>query len=562
MGETRIARRGLRRWPALAFLVAAGALAILLPSGLIVPTSGPQTLAEFAPVPGRGEGAGDVSQFGDASSDGLGAGQAPAGAAGAIGAPEQQRARLKRCVGTPPRQTEDELSPPCVAFFEGDNFGATWRGVTADEIIVAIHWGQFGSPPSERFEDYDRPLQPEDRQWSLAGKVYSRFFNERYQTYGRRVHLWGYYGAAGSVEQFRAEVGAIDSRLRPFAFVPPPAGDAGVHIEEAVRRGMVVAAYRGLERGLYRSAAPLLFSFAPDLEDNARQFASYICTKIAGRRAKHSGNATDVDEPRVFGLLYSDQAEQPTNAQLAKLIRPELDRTCGVKIAHEAGLGPAFTNSHAYASTFASMRTAGVTTVIWVSTSQDIIPALTVAQSQSWYPEWVFPRSPNGRDVTGQLYPQAEWQHAFGFSYDRRRGRVEEQDWYRAVKDACSSCEDVRYAFFPNAYETLSMLLYGIQAAGPRLTPPSLDKGLHAIPERPSISPYVPATYFTPGNFSWVKDSKEMWWDPSGVAPGESAPGCYRLVYEGRRFRASEWPSEDLDHDPSAGPCQGFVPIT
>ena len=43
---------------------------------------------------------------------------------------------VKRCVGDPPRQTEDPQSPPCVAYWTGDNGGATWKGVTHTTVTV------------------------------------------------------------------------------------------------------------------------------------------------------------------------------------------------------------------------------------------------------------------------------------------------------------------------------------------------------------------------------------------------------------------------------------------
>ena len=49
----------------------------------------------------------------------------------------------KRCVGKPPRQTEDPLAPPCVASFAGDNFGVTYQGVTKDEISVLFYFDGF-----------------------------------------------------------------------------------------------------------------------------------------------------------------------------------------------------------------------------------------------------------------------------------------------------------------------------------------------------------------------------------------------------------------------------------
>ena len=49
----------------------------------------------------------------------------------------------KRCVGKPPRQTEDPLAPPCVASFTGDNFGVTYQGVNKDEVSVLFYFDGF-----------------------------------------------------------------------------------------------------------------------------------------------------------------------------------------------------------------------------------------------------------------------------------------------------------------------------------------------------------------------------------------------------------------------------------
>lgn len=44
--------------------------------------------------------------------------------------------KVRRCVGDPPRQIEDPHSPPCVPYWAGGNGGATWPGVTADEVRI------------------------------------------------------------------------------------------------------------------------------------------------------------------------------------------------------------------------------------------------------------------------------------------------------------------------------------------------------------------------------------------------------------------------------------------
>jgi len=42
------------------------------------------------------------------------------------------------CVGDPPRQTDDPLSPPCVGPYRGDNGGATSMGVSRGTIKVVL----------------------------------------------------------------------------------------------------------------------------------------------------------------------------------------------------------------------------------------------------------------------------------------------------------------------------------------------------------------------------------------------------------------------------------------
>src|SRR5438067_1531664 len=110
------------------------ALAVL-PSALNLPQTNPSTTLEYAPVPAADHNnappGGNLSSLGLASSGtvGIGEGGVAAGAGGGVtGVGKNPSA--KRCVGKPPRQSEDPLSPPCVAYFQGNNFGSTYQGVT------------------------------------------------------------------------------------------------------------------------------------------------------------------------------------------------------------------------------------------------------------------------------------------------------------------------------------------------------------------------------------------------------------------------------------------------
>ena len=205
-----------RRYPALVWLLGAVALALLLPSGLTLPNRGPSTLAEYAPVPGQGKGTSPVANLGEAGSGDL-------GGAPAAGAPANtsttttpgpsalapgrviRKGGTKRCVGDPARQTEDPLSPPCVAFFDGDNGGATAKGVTADEVTVVMH-GEDRT--TDQIVDCSAPPASSDSGTDSLCRGFTRFFNERYQTYGRHVRVYDTHSVANA---------DIEDKLRPFA---------------------------------------------------------------------------------------------------------------------------------------------------------------------------------------------------------------------------------------------------------------------------------------------------------------------------------------------------------
>jgi len=201
-----------------------------------------------------------------------------------------------------------------------------------------------------------------------------------------------------------------------------------------------------------------------------------------------------------------------------------------------------------------------VTTVIAIGTSENHLLWSNAGQQQGYQPEWVIPGSPvhSGPDQNeiGRQMAPVFWRSTFGLSYDRYRGPRPEQQWFQAFREGCPSCTDVVDGRNGRLYDQLTLLFWGIQAAGPNLTPATIDRGLHAIPARRSEDPAVPAAYFAPGNYSWVKDGVAISWDGTGEEPGGQR-GCYRYARDGRRFRAGEWPRGDGDLFRTNRPCQG-----
>jgi hypothetical protein len=555
---TRRAPRGqaMRRYPALGYLAATGALALLLPSGLTLPNSGPPTLAEYAPVPGQGEGSSDTGELGLPTTGGLGAGGAGGGAGGPSAAPSQsgsvgggeliRRPGTKRCVGNPPRQTEDPLSPPCIAFFDGDNFGATAKGVTGSEVrvVLQVDFNASTSPQDrdegKRLVDCAAPLSEGDNTQDHFCKGYMTYFNDRYQTYGRRVRLWANHGFSAA---------ELEERLRPFAYV----NESGSM--DPPKFKTVSVGYLTSERSRYAAAAPYKIGFRPDNTDAARMAASYVCLKLVG------GAANLTDDPRIAGRTrqFAYWHSQALNDYESNVL-DQLEKQCGLTIPQERRV--AGYNDRTAA---ARLQAAGVTTVILSSFVGNTAHALVTSQATAatFFPEWVIPGSAGMRDINSNFYGRAadpaQWRSTVGITFDYRRPALTDQTWYRAWREGCPPCPSPTGTGVSGAahiYDSLTMLFYGIQAAGPRLTPENVDRGLHAIPQQGSANPYKPAAYFAPGNYTFIKDAMAIWWDPSGRPPGSPNQGCYRLPHDGRRFRAGEWVKGDGDIR-AAGPCMG-----
>lgn len=328
-----------RRYPPITIALIAAILiaVIILPSALNIPQTNPTTIAEYAPVPPEEDTPpdteGNVSALGLGTSSSLQRGlPTPATDLGsALGA----RRTNKRCVGRPARQTEDPMAPPCVPFFDGNNFGSTWQGVTKDEIRVVL-WQLIGSsgttqcqqydgkcsraPRAGSFCDLDKPPNTDpgcfgdgdnyDHVYLVGTRGLIRHFNMRYQTYDRHVHVWIMNGSGFNATARRADAAAAYDRIKPFATL----GFAPDFTEAMAARKVMT--FGGGGGGDFASAsrfsryAPYLWSFGPDVEHWAQGYSDYACSKLVGKPVAHAaGNDLDgrplMGQPRKYAFMYT-----------------------------------------------------------------------------------------------------------------------------------------------------------------------------------------------------------------------------------------------------------------
>lgn len=532
--------------------VALVALAVIAPLALSAASPAPPAIAEFAPqvqqikqAPTQqagGFGAGATSTPTPSptpSASGAAGGGRPGGATPTPSLPPG--ATILRCLGDPPRQTEDPQSPPCVPFWSGNNGGATAFGVTGDTITVAVPEFFFGD--------------------SVADADLVKFFNLRYQFYGRQLLMKGFIpggnlNAAPDPNKEDADAQTVQDK---GAFASTGTGlrqGSEFLYYDALARRHIISVSGGITArqttSHYQSYAPYEWSFEPPIDLSLRNWGEFICKVLAGKPPVDAGGAQSTPPVRSFGELI----ERPADGSIPddSLLLDALSN-CGAgsvsKQRYEIDeAGDVSTQAR---NAIVSMEQAGVTSVICICSVADLNGTfMQDASSQGFEPEWVVQSygGNDGEDPTGSATPDQKL-HEIGVSFQNKTQPKLDAPWYWAVHevDPAYAVPDNDGYNEANLYRMLLILSAGIEAAGPHLTPRTFAEGLQSLQfPNPGCghAPYYQACVgFDGGAYTMVSSGTMIWHDPrqQGTvdASGHTAV-CY--VDAGRRYELGDWPSE------------------
>lgn len=580
----------VRRYPPLIVIGLALVLVLaVMPSALNLPQSNPSEVPEYAPVPPED----DTPPPESSNLQALRLGE-PAGVIEEVSVPPPPAdpgvgadPTIYNCVAA--QQTEDPLSPPCSPFFTGDNGGATYHGVTKDEVRVLVYMdGSITETTGSATYDGERaPLQGTycdgdaepnsqkechnttdvDHLYVRIMRAFSRYFNFRYQTYGRHLHFYLYWSGATDAGGRRADAAENIAEINPFAVIDLATfrGNNAAYIDAMARDGVLVfSSLQAQPRSFYRQYDPLVWTFWPDIEQQVEHYTEFICKKVAPYPVAHSGPGIAAGQPRKYAFMHTTDPAWPGLHHFRDLVRPRLEEQCGVTPEIEvvfpfAGYVVDTGGDPAYARlNVARMRENKVTTILWFGgvegkTSQ-------AADEQKYYPEIFYAGDTNMESQNnGLLQNRNFWEHAAIVSNMLREDQLENSLGYQAWREAEPNAPTDPDGFWASLiYRDFFMVAMGVQVAGPRLHPVTVNEGFRAIPTITSTSPYLPACFFTQGNFC-VQDASQWWWDPEGQAPGRRPDGCYRLVRGGQRFILGQWPKGDeVFVNGTDDPCSGF----
>ncbi len=563
--------RERRKWSgALAGGSALVMVAVLLPNPLTVPRVKTAEQAAYAPVPGPtvSHATANFAQVRPGSSDGVGdaVGWRPA-------APDPLpvfRPRQKDCVGDPPRQTEDLLSPPCVPFFDGDNGGATWRGVTRDRVEVVLY-----AEGLHHEVDLTKPWRPSDeapresvfqRNLVRTMKAHLRYFQQRYQTYGRQVHVVA-RPAAVQDEDGRRAPNCVDRkasaretiRREPFAVVRLGLWGGACYRSPILNAGIMMFGINyDLPRADYLRHAPLHWGFFPDQETTAAHIASFFCRTLRDQPARFANDPTLRDTTRRFAALYpasvggTGDMFAPEHEQIALLTVEQTRARCGLRIEQRAYDGDN------WADILVGFKRSGITTILCRCPWTDVSVIQNSASAIAYFPEWFF-EMPMTVAQYARVVGDAK-QGGFGLLPRWRQPGFREQQHYQAYTRMEPGSRPNQASV--EIYHALHSLFSGIQTAGPDLTPANVRRGMFTLNLVRPDDPWHPSGGWgryaeaATGDYTFLDSAMAWWWDSTGTEPG-GAPGegCMRVARDGHRFFINDWPTDDAMLYDSAAPC-------
>jgi hypothetical protein len=431
----------------------------------------------------------------------------------------------------------DPYSPPCVTF-EGDNGGATHRGVTADEIVITARVPEGSDAGAALAEVAGAEISDTREDTIRTIEALVEYVNDRFEFYGRELRVEFYTGSpdAGDESLGGGQEGAMADALHvaedvgAFAELKAssaPFGDA------LAQQGVIGFGAPHLSREWMSERAPYAWSIAVDCSTISESASDFGIKRLVDRDAEFAGPEFR-DQQRRTVILAPDN--------------PIYQECVGASIRayEEAGVQPPDTMSYQLDATTllnqatnlaAQLQANGYTTV--QCSCDPILPVFLTsrAEEQGYEPEWVITGTAlMDQDIVGQLMQQDQWSRAFGISYSGRAMPFQESLGYSAYKQVRDD-EPARAVALE--YYNLYLLAIGIQGAGPNLTPETFQQGMFDYPggEGPAG-----IWAFGPENHTTAEDFREIYWDPREISVYNSEPGAFIETDPGVRHRRGELP--------------------
>lgn len=446
----------------------------------------------------------------------------------------------------------DYFAPECFAPFEGDNGGATSRGVTADTIKVVFYLAQEEDPVIKYITDAIDGDDTNAQQIETMQDV-ARYYEAFYELYGRTIELIPFEASGIATDEVaaRADAVRVAEEIQPFAVLGGPALTPAFGDELAARQVLCIACAPGQPTSFYADRDPYVVAVDASQEQKQDHVFEFISTQLIGGPAAHAGEELAASD-RTFGLVYVESG--PTSGELAERFS-SLMSEAGAPFVEVIPytLDPATIQQSALQA-ITRLKTAGVTTVVFNGDPVAPRDFTREATAQNYFPEWVLAAA-TLTDITafGRTYDQGQWQHAFGVTSLSARvaptvgGYPTLYEWFNGAAPPADESIGVDQ---PN----LAVLSAVLQGAGPNLTTQTWRDALFAgTPTRsgvsaPSLS-WGDKEFWDFTDYHGIDDATVLWWDPAATGPDElrrEGQGMYQYADGGARYLPGAWPTDEI----------------
>lgn len=467
--------------------------------------------------------------------------------------------------GTP--QFPYSYAPPCVAAFHGSNGGATYNGVTGNEILLAnlVFPSTSNSAEVAAVAKQDGAALPEVT--DQVRKVFLDYFNKVYELYGRHVVIQDVAATGNSTEealdedqaQACADADTVAHSVHAFGEVGigdnfTGGGGSGPFSVCAAQQKLVEfqgGAY--YDEAWYQQYNPYIWAEAQDCERIANTSAEVIAKLLAGHPARYAGDPSLQKKTRKLGTYIPNLPQYLT---CNKMTQSELEskyHVAGVtdSVSFTYGLDIS-TFQQSAQQAMVQFKAAGVTTVVAACDPYSLQLLTKAAAAQNYHPEWMINGAAlNDLDSVAQSFDSSEVDgHLFGLSE-----LSPEQELEGPTSTPGKLYQHLTGAQIPaltdGGYYALVYIFDLLQAAGPDLTPQNMARGAHALPVLGS--PLYEAGRWSfnlgpdggtgQGDHTAVADARFVYWDGGAASPVNGKPGTWVSVFGGKRFLPGQWPT-------------------
>jgi hypothetical protein len=446
---------------------------------------------------------------------------------------------------------------PCVVKFTGNNGGATYNGVTASTITIAVRHTADSTGANALAAQAEGEAAGGDSYTDLRADMTKivDYFNKTFEFYGRQIKLVDFNGQGnGTNEELGQDLAGACADADQAATTMHAFGDInyeGVFEYDpfsqcAARYHLYVpegSAY--FPESEYQALTPYVWGITMNCQLIAQEVAEFAGKQLAPYPAKWAG---------MDGLFNMQNTTRkfatyvPNNAGYQECVNETLSID-----ENQYHIPKGREDQYNYALDISTFPQDAQRAVVQFAADRDTTVTLACdpispifltqdALNQNYHPEWLLIGvALTDSDNWAQLWDQSEITgHLFGLSQagsaavslnpNGEAGTVFKQigvplDWSTATE----------------YFELLSMANQ-IQMAGPDLTPANIAAGTARYPESGGPQGSVGTWHFGSSHTAII-DSREIYWDPNGMSPADGKKGTYVAIYGGNRYRLGDFPT-------------------